>query len=192
MAFTSGAMAVAGGVMSASASAQQGAAAKQAGAAAQNAANYSAAGLDQEARQVRAQASGQVADIARNTQLQLSSARARAASSGASATDPTSVNIASTIAGRGEYGALGALYTGAQKAQGLNNQATLDRYNGQQAFNAGLAARQIDNTKAIATLFDTGSSLAGKYGSASKPPTQGTDAAAPGFDLGVSDIGGFQ
>lgn len=165
---------IAGTVMSASGQMQSGAAAKAQGAAQQTAANYNASQLDQQATAVRGQTSAQVSDNARQTQLIQSTVRARAAASGGGATDPSVVTLQSGIAGRGEYNNLALLYSGEEKAQGLNNQANVTRYTGQEQFDAGINNQTAANTKAVASIFSGASSLYGKYGTGGPPKTNTT------------------
>lgn len=165
---------VAGTAMSAYGQTQAGAAAKAQGAAQQVASNYTAAQLDQQATAVRGQTSAQVSDNARQTQLIQSTVRARAAASGGGATDPGVVTLESGIAGRGEYNNLALLYSGEEKAQGLNTQANVTRYTGQEQFDAGINNRTAANTKAIGSIFSGASSLYGKYGVGGPPKTNTT------------------
>lgn len=171
---------VAGTAMSAYGQMQAGAAAKAQGASQQTAANVNAAQLDQQATAVRGQTSAQVADNARQTQLIESTVRARAASSGGGGADPTVVGLESGIAGRGEYNNLALLYSGEEKAQGLNTQASLTRYTGQEQFDAGLNNRTAANTKAVGSIFSGASSLYGKYGGSGPPKLQ--PGQVNGFD----------
>lgn len=164
MTITAGVLAISGAAMSVSGNLASGQAAKEQGAAKQIAANYSAAALDQQAGQVRAQTSAQVAEQARQTQLILSSGRARAASSGAGATDPTVVGLEGGVAGRGEYNNLSLLYSGNEKATGMENQANLDRFTGQQDYIAGKEGQQTYDTKAVTSAISGASSMYSKYG----------------------------
>lgn len=167
-------MSVAGTAMNAYGQVQAGAAAKAQGAAQQTAANYNAASLDQQATAVRGQTSAQITDQARQTQLIQSTVRARAASSGGGATDPTVVNLQSGIAGRGEYNNLALLYTGEEKAQGMNTAADLARFTGREQYDAGINNQTAANVKAIGSIFSGASSLYGKYGVGGPPKTNGT------------------
>jgi len=122
--------------------------ARQGGLMKQQADNYEAAQLDINAQQARAAAQRQALDTGLNTQYALSSLQARAAASGGGAADPTVINLGSTIAGRGEYQALGDMYKGENQARGLEDQAAGLRYSGtaaaiggnEQATGAGFSA----------------------------------------------------
>lgn len=199
---------------------QAGQAANFGGQAQQQQENYSADVLTQAAGQQRAQTSADIADTARSTDLLESTIRARAAASGGGATDPTVINLESGVAGRGEYNVLSELYSGEEKARGLENQAALNRYMGTQYRTAGQLQQQEEQTKALSSLLQGGSSLFSKYGGGGFPGmtsgsgpggslgvpaggtpvdtsgglpwlTQGSDAAGSAFDIGASDIGGF-
>jgi hypothetical protein len=84
--------------------------------------------------------------IKRQGQYVMSRAQALAASSGASATDPTVVNLIGGIAGESEYDALTQLYVGGTQAGNARSAA-------QAAINEGNAARSAGNLKAISTIF---------------------------------------
>jgi hypothetical protein len=155
---------------------QSGDAAAAAGASEQQASNYRAAVLRQQATATRGQSSAEASDTALRTQYVLSSARARAGASGAGATDPSVVNTEGLIAGRGEYNVLSQLFSGEEKARGLENQASLDVFTGQQQRIAGQVSQSSYNTRAISTALQGGSSLFAKYGNggfAPPPPSGG-------------------
>jgi hypothetical protein len=133
---------------------------RAAGDAQRDAAYYSGTVMDQQAGQARATAQRVAIQERRKANLLQSTAIARAAASGGSATDPTVTNLVSGIAGQGEYNALTALFNGEEKARGLENQADLTRYEGEQAAYAG---RQ----KAKATLFSGFGTILGSKGAAS-------------------------
>jgi hypothetical protein len=151
-------------VLSAQGYGQAGSAALYSGQAQQQQENYSADVLDQQAGQQIAQTSAQIADNARSTDLLESTIRARASASGGGATDPTVVNLESGVAGRGEYNSLSLLYSGKEKAAGMENQAALDRYMGTQSAMAGAITQQEMQTKAASSLLQGGSSLFSKFG----------------------------
>lgn len=103
-----------------------------------------------------------------------SRARAVAASSGASATDPTVVNIEGDIAGQGEYNALSALYEGQESQRTGDANAALTRYEGKQAKTAGFI-------NAGSTLLKGGVSLYDKYGGGGPPKPIPDDYQGHGY-----------
>lgn len=135
---------------------------RSAGEAAQTEANYKAQQADVNAGQERAASQRKAMEQTRQAALVSSRARAVGAASGAG----TDTNIESNIAGEGEYRSLAALYEGEDKARGLVGQASLSRFEGDQAAKAA-------NSKATSTLFSgftsaasgsSGSTLWNKYG----------------------------
>lgn len=143
---------------------QSGSSAAAAGLARQQAANYQAASLRQQAMATRGQASQQAEITSRDTQLTLGTLRARAAASGAGAVTPTTVSLQQGIAGRGEYNALSALYSGEESARGEENQAALDEYMGTQEAKAGKIEQGAYNTRALQSIMTGASTLFSKYG----------------------------
>jgi hypothetical protein len=106
-----------------------------AGAAAARQANAQAAAqehaariADQKAMQERAVAQRQAFEKRREGRLATSTLIARAAASGASATDPTIVNLGGDIAGRTEYLALSDMARGEQGGRDQENRAALNRW----------------------------------------------------------------
>jgi hypothetical protein len=86
-----------------------------------------------------------------------STAQARLASSGGTATDATAADIAGSIAEETEYNALMALSDGETRARQLEYGGALKKFEGQQA-------RRASRWAAGATLMGTGASMASKYG----------------------------
>ena len=132
---------------------------QQQGAAADTAAGYQAQQLDQRAGQARASAQRAAIEQRRHAALAGSQLQARAGGGGL---DPTVVDLASGIAGEGEYRALTALYEGEERARGDEMAAAAKRYEGKQARRAG-------NIGAVTSLFSSAGSPAGqslfeKYG----------------------------
>lgn len=158
------AMAATSTVLSAAGQAQAGAAANAQDQGQAQAQDYQAAELTQQAGQTRAVAESQEQDSLRKTAYQLSTARAVAASSGAGATDPTVVGIEGQIGAKGNFDALSQMYSGEEKARGLETQSTLDTYQGQQLRIAGAQKQKAGNIGAITTLLSGGNTLASKYG----------------------------
>lgn len=140
-----------------------GQAAAAAGVAQQQGMNYQAAELRNQANSVMGAASRQAADQATNTNLVLSSIRAREAGN-VGASTISSTELASTVAGRGEYNLLTDVANGQNKAAGLNAQAALDTFQGTQAYQAGLAKRQAGETGAIGTVMTGAGSLYARFG----------------------------
>lgn len=147
------------------------------GNAARGAANYQAAQSEQQAGQERAVSQRHSIEQRRQAGLANSRVTAVAAASGAGATDPTVLNIESNNAGIGEYNALSALYTGEEKARGLEMNASATRYEGQQKrqaslFQAGgdmLSGAGKAYTSSNSTLLTQNDSLYKKYGEAELP-----------------------
>lgn len=126
---------------------------------------YDASQLTQQAGQTRAASQQQAIELKRNTDLTLSHARAVAAASGAGATDPTVQSVRAQIRSRGEYDALSALYNGEERARGMENQASLDRWMAPQYQSAGDTKSNAASIKSLSTLFGQGQTLWAKYGS---------------------------
>ena len=150
--------------LSAAGYAQAGQAALYQGQAQQQEENYSADVLQQQANQTRAQASQEIANTARSTDLLLSNARAAGAASGGDLTDPSIVTALGRAAGVGKYSELSQLYSGEERAVGMENQAALDRYMGTQALTAGQLKQQEEQTKMLSSILEGGSSLFSKMG----------------------------
>jgi hypothetical protein len=150
--------------LSAAGYAQAGQAALYQGQAQQQEENYSADVLQQQANQTRAQTSQEVANTARSTDLLLSNARAAGAASGGDLTDPSIVTALDRAAGVGKYSQLSQLYSGEERAVGLENQAALNRYMGAQYLTAGQLKQQEEQTQMLASLLQGGSSLFSKFG----------------------------
>ena len=95
-----------------------------------------------------------------------SSLQARAAASGAGATDPTVNLISGDIAEEGELRALTALYEGEEAARGLESGAAVRRYEGDLARITGRIKKRAAQTTAFGTLlegFSGAGSLYKKY-----------------------------
>lgn len=131
---------------------------RQAGQAQQAQYAFKAAQEEQQATQAIAASQRQMFDTNRKTALTQSTLTARAAADGGSATDVTPLNLSQDIAGRGEYLALGDLFQGQDKAEGLRQQAGADRY-------SGAAAAAGANAQANATILGGIGSLASRFGS---------------------------
>jgi len=137
---------------------------------------------DSQAAQLRQQAGQEAAMSQRDAILQrrkgayaMSRARAVAAASGGSVLDPSVLNIMGDIESETESNVLNALYTGKERATGLNYQADMRSFEGKQAAKAGLV-------RATGTILsfaggETGSSLLEKYS-----PTGGALSAVEAGD----------
>lgn len=127
------------------------------GNAARGAANYEARQMEQNAGQERAVSQRRAIEQRKQGLLANSTVQARAAASGAGATDKTVLDIEADNAGAGEYGSLMELHSGEEKARGLEMGSAAKRYEGQTARQAGLF-------KAGSTLMSGGASLYDRYG----------------------------
>ena len=123
-----------------------------------------------QAGQERAASQRDAARERRNQRLLESRAQAVAAASGGGASDPTVTKVISDIAGEGTYRALGALYTGEDKARGLEAAAyDNDTAAGLEDYKSGLSGweskllEQAAGRKALATIIGGGASIASKY-----------------------------
>jgi hypothetical protein len=113
---------------------------------------FQAAQLRQNAGQAMASAQRDAYDIDRQSQYIASSALARAAASGAGASDPTVVNLIARNATEFAYRKSVALYQGEERARLLNLEADAKDYEGESAdINAKLSAG--------ANLFKAGTTL---------------------------------
>lgn len=154
-------------VLSANAQMQAANAAETAGQATQMAANYEAEQLEVQAGQERATAQRNMIEQRRRERIVQSNLQAAAAASGAGATDPTVARLSSDIAVEGQYRALSELFSGEERARGLEGQASARRYEGQVGYQAGKARAASTRTGALATIASgvgQGATLYGKYG----------------------------
>jgi hypothetical protein len=133
MAWVAPVMMVVGTVMQMKAGQQAADAKERAGMAQQQAANYQADRMDERANAERASSQRVEMNERKRERLVQSNLQARAAASGAGAIDPTTIDLAEDIAAEGDYRARTALFEGEERGRGLNNQAELRRYEGQQA-----------------------------------------------------------
>lgn len=127
------------------------------GNAANKAAKFEAAQMTQQAGQERATSQRQAIEQRRQAGLASSKITANAAASGAGATDTTVLNLQGDTAATGEYNALSALYTGEEKARGMEMGATAKRYEGANAAQAG-------KMQAAGTILSSGKSMYDIYG----------------------------
>lgn len=133
---------------------------------ANTAAKYQAGQMDAAANESRAAGQRQGFEHQRQTNLGLSKLQAGAAASGAGADDPTIQALGGDMAGRGEYQALTDLYTGENRARGLQDQAAAKRQSGKDALTKSYLS-------AGGTILSSAGSMAGKFGGASMPGAPG-------------------
>jgi hypothetical protein len=150
---------VASGALQAAGTIMGGNAAAAAGKAQQDAAYFKAAQEEQAAQESRAAAQRTALEKDRQSRLLQSTLQANAAASGGGADDPTVVGLAQDIAGRGEYQSLMDMYTGENRARGLEDQAMGSRMTGDAALAEGEAKR-------TASYFSAAGTLVGSAGSA--------------------------
>ena len=105
------------------------------------------------------------------TEYQISNARAAAAGSGGAADAPSTANVESQIAGRGEYDQLSDIYAGQTQAKNFNDTAAQDQWQGQQAKDAV-------PMEDASTIASSGSTLYTKYGFGGQQPPMLKDASA--------------
>jgi hypothetical protein len=148
-------------------------AARQEGKQRQAALEYSAKLDEQNAGQRQAASQRAAAEERRRGILAQSRALAVAAASGASASDPTVVDIVSDLNAEGTYRGMLALYQGEDEARQLRQSAATKRYGGE-------VAREAGNTNAVASILKGGSSLFMKY-------APGGKTASPGIGYGSID-----
>ena len=97
---------------------------------AKKSAAYESAQLKQMAGQERATSQRQALEQWREGRLAQSRAIARAAASGAGASDPTVMKIIGDLAAEGDYNARAALFTGEETARGLEDKAAAALWQG--------------------------------------------------------------
>ena len=134
----------------------RGRAAKAIGARKQAAAEFEAKQLVARAEQERSIGMIGAQDEIRKTQIINSAALARAASSGAGASDPNVIHLLTQTAGMGAYRAAVAMYQGEEQARLSRLRAAATRFEGDTAAaDAKIAARQA-NLTAASTLLSGG------------------------------------
>lgn len=145
-----------------------GKAALQGGEARRSAGYYRAAGLDIRAGQTRASSQRVAASDRLKGELLGSKTLAAAAASGGGAADPTVLKVLADIAGRSEFNALSALYSGETAARGLEQQGRLARYEGNVAAFSGRVQRGVLRQKGISTIAKGADTLYRRYGEPEK------------------------
>jgi hypothetical protein len=139
----------------------------QAGKAANANAQFQAKQMEQQAGQERAASQRDAIAERRRADIMQSNAQAAAAASGGGATDPTVLNITGNLAKEGEYNALSALFSGEERARGMELQASSTRMMGKQAKKQGMVG-------GISTIIGGAASAASKYSPAPASGTVGT------------------
>lgn len=152
---------VGGTVLQAAGSIAAGRAEQQAANARARALEHQAAQARQTAGQERAASQRDAIEERRRARLIKSRALAVAAGSGAGAGDPTVENILGDIGEEGEFRALNELFIGEERARGLETQADLKIFEGQQERRAGEVARRLSRARAGAQVF-TGAATVGR------------------------------
>src|SRR3990167_1354259 len=160
-----GAVAQGGGtLLNVSGRMQAGRAAEEGGIAARSAAEFEAAQAEVRAGQERAKAQRESATERKKEKYLQSKLIARAAASGAGASDPTVNKLARDIAEEGELRAMTALYEGEAKARGYQDMAALSRFKVEQAYKAGKVKKGAYRTSAVTSLLSGAGSMFTKYG----------------------------
>lgn len=143
--------------------AQQGAAFE--GQAAVDSANYRATQLRQQAQEARAGQQRVALETRRKGGLVQSTLRARAAASGAGATDQTVLGLGEQIAGRTEYESLLEMYKGENAARGMEDAATAAIYQGDVAKRGSEYKAAGYGYQTAGTLAQSAGSMAQQFGS---------------------------
>lgn len=121
-----------------------------------DAAEYEARQREKQANEARAVGQKRMFEQRRQTDLAQSRLRAVAASTTGDTTDPTVMNLAQGIEGRGEYNALTEFAMGENRARGFEDMASAARYKGKSA--------QVGSYfKTAGTIFDGLSSFGQQY-----------------------------
>lgn len=142
-----------GTLLSASSQLAQARASGAAGEAIRKAKEFEAGQMTVRAGQARAVSQREAAEARRKGRFIQSALQARAAASGAGATDPTVAKLAGDIAAEAELRSLTALFGGEEQARLLESGAAVRRFEGEQAVRAGKIARRAGFMKAGATLL---------------------------------------
>jgi hypothetical protein len=173
-------MMIAGTVISAAGQMQAADAAEKQGEAQQTALAYQANQNRIQAGQERAAAQRDMIAERRNERLVQSALIARAAASGAGASDPTIETLAGGIAAEGEYRALAALYQGETAAQALESSASARDFEASQARLAGRRAASSYRYGAFGTVLSSAGSLYDRYGGGG-PSAQASEFSGIGY-----------
>lgn len=147
------------------------------------AAEFEALQLEQNALQAVAAAQRKAATVSKQDKLIQSRALAVAAASGASATDPTVVNIIAKTAGEGAYERAVAIYEGEEVARVRREAARATRYRGYREQVASENKAQALRTGALGSLLAGAGSLFAKYGFGGPSATPSPGSGSAGFDF---------
>lgn len=161
--FISLGLAAAGTMMSANAQRENADAIRKQAERRQAEANFEAAQLDRDAIQAGAVAHRQAEDETLKARLVNSTALARAAASGAGASDPTVMGIIAKTGGTGSYRAGVALYEGEEQARVDRVRAAALRFSGDVGIADAVTASRIANQGATSTLLTGGAKTASMF-----------------------------
>ena len=150
---------------------------QEAGRAAQESANYQAKQAETLAGQKRASSRRAAMEQTRRGAIVASNARAAAGASGGSLADPTVQDIFSGIDNESDYRKLAMLYEGEDAARGLETQASLGRYAGQQERNAANSSAMWTGIGGFGKVLSDSASFYSKYAGT-------TDTAGGAFGYG--------
>lgn len=172
----------------------QGASAAAKGAKAAARANATAAKFQADQLRVNAGqqiAAGQAAAFEQERQARLvaSGQLARAAASGAGASDPTINTLISRTAKEGSYRAAVALYQGEDAARQMRMAAAGKEYEAAAGISAGESQAQVYKLAGQTAILKGGSSLFAKYGAGGIGKTGSGDTAVFGLDTSWLDAG---
>lgn len=142
------------------------------GNAAKQAGDYKAAQEQQAAGQARATSQRAAINQQRSAAFAQSKLQANAAASGGTVTGASTVNASENIAGIGKYNEMSEIFTGEEKARGLESGAEIDRFQGR-------AAQSASRTKAFGTIASTAGTMYSQYGFG-QPGVDTSGLAQPG------------
>ena len=156
----------------------------QEGEAARKTAEFQAKQYELQGREERAAAQQEAFQLRRNKLAALSRLQARSASSGFSATDPTTLSIADEIERYGTLQEQMAMFGGASRASSLTSAAEGARYSGQTAYDSaryggeisaytGRARKNLSRSAAAGTILGGISNVASRVSSLSSPFSSG-------------------
>lgn len=179
------AMMVASTVLSAKGQLDQAAAIQRAAQRRKQAAEFEAQQLEQDAGQQKATSQVQAAIEDRNTRLVNSAAVARAAASGAGASDPTVVNLISRTAGEGAFRKAAALYQGESAARLDLQRAAAARFDAATGVEDANAAAKSARIGALSTVLSGGAKGMSMFQKYFTPPDTSTGPSADSYFAGA-------
>lgn len=153
----------------------RGAAARTIGARRKAASEFEAKQLEQEAEQSRGVGMRAAQDEVQKAELVQSAALARAAASGAGASDPTVISILARTAGEGAYRQAVALYQGEAQARFDLMRATAARMEGDIAESDAGSAQKFANMAGLSTALTGGAQALTMYDKYWAGPKSGID-----------------